>query len=121
MISAAMCKVHTLANIERYCSENIEPLLLEANGQAIDFGKYNEDGTVEYYISKTYAKDCPGLEPYRYTPVNPLIIKTFLEAYGYTVEWLQVKKYYPAGYSSSGRTRYYNSGYNVYYTLRISC
>ena len=79
MISAAMCKVHTLANIERYCSENIEPLLLEANGQAIDFGKYNEDGTVEYYISKTYAKDCPGLEPYRYTPVNPLIIKTFLE------------------------------------------
>ena len=121
MISATMCRLNALVKIDEYCSKCIEPLLLEANGQTIHYGKYNASGTTMYYISKTYAKDKPCLEAYRDCPVSPFDIKTFLEACGYTVEWIHVKEYYSAGYSSSGRTKYYDTGYNTYYTLKISC
>ena len=50
----------------------------------------------------------------------PKDIKNFLESIGYDVEWVKMQKGYPAGYSSSGKTKYYNAGYNEYYTLKIS-
>lgn len=120
MITANMCKVHSLVNTERYCTKNIEPLLLKNNGN-INFGKYNEDGSQCYYISATYAKDSPSLTSLGAPSVHPADIKFFLESLGYTVDWVKVKEWYPAGYSSTKRTKYYNAGYNTYYTLKIAC
>lgn len=120
MISAIMCKLHSIANVERYCTEHIEPLLLKQNGK-IEFGVYNEDGSQSYSIFATYAKDPPSLKFVGVPAVSPADIKVFLEALGYQVRWVKVQKWYPAGYSGTGRTKYYNAGYNTYYTLKISC
>ena len=120
MISAATCKAYATLGVEEYCTKNIEPLLIKSKGQPVYFGKYNEHGTVSYYISKTYAKDPPVLKALTYTEVSPFDIKTVLESFGYKVEWILKQEYYPAGTSTSGRTHYYNAGSYKYYTLKIS-
>ena len=120
MINATTCRIKTLNNIEDYCSKNIEPLLLESNGQPVYFGKYNKDGTKTYYISKIYAKDPPSLSVIDKNPVNPNLIKSYLEALGFTVKWVIINEPYEAGFSSSRKTCYYSNGYNTYYSLKIS-
>ena len=120
MITPIMCKIHSIANIEKYCTEKIEPLLLKGNGKTT-FGKYNEDGSQHYSIFALYAKDRPSLHSLGAPEVNPFDIKIFLESLGYQVNWVKVQKWYPAGYSGTGKTKYYDVGYNIYYTLDISC
>ena len=120
MIPATTCKLNSIFNVEKYCTEKIEPLLLKGNGRAT-FGKYNKDGSQCYYISALYAKDPPSLESLGIPKIHPFDIKIFLESLGYQVNWIMVKEWYPAGYSGTGRTKYYNAGYNIYYTLDISC
>lgn len=120
MISAISCKVLALSEIEKYCTEKIEPLLLKANGNPIYFGKYNSTGTKEYIIFSLYAKDPPSLHFTGAPKVNPNCIKNYLEALGYKVEWVIKEEWYEPGYSSSRKTRYYKEGYNNYYTLKIS-
>lgn len=120
MITPIMCKIHSIANIERYCTEKIEPLLLKGNGRAT-FGRYSEDGSQDYTILSLYAKDRPSLYSFGTPKVNPFDIKIFLESLGYQVNWVKVQEWYPAGYSGSGRTKYYDAGCNTYYTLDISC
>lgn len=120
MITAAMCKLHSIVNIEKYCSENIEPLLLKGSGK-VTFGKYNKDGSIQYYISSLYAKNPPSLKALGMPDINPFDIKAFLECLGYKVDWVKVQEWYPAGYSSTGKTKYYSSNYNTYYALDISC
>ena len=121
MINALACQIHSLAAIDEYCTKTIEPLLLKANGQPVYFGKYNESGTTEYYISAIYAKDTPSLHAISQMTVSPKDIRSYLEALGYKVSWVQIKDPYPAGFSSSRRTCYYPAGYNVYYSLKIEC
>lgn len=120
MVSPATCKLQALANIEEYCTKNIEPLLLKSNNQPIYFGMYNEDGTKMYSLCKTYAKDPPRLDYPKTVSVHPNDIKRYLEILGYKVSWIRIDKYYPEGYSSTGRTRYYKAGCNTYFSLKIS-
>ena len=120
MISAAMCKIHSVANIERYCTEKIEPLLLKGSGKTV-FGMYNEDGSQCYHIFSLYAKEPPTPKSLGTPDVDPFDIKIFLESLGYHVDWVMIKEWYPAGYSGTGKTKYYNAGYNTYYALDISC
>ena len=61
MISATACKICNLIDLDDYCTENIQPLLLKSKGSPIYFGKYNADGNISYYSSATYAKDRPSL------------------------------------------------------------
>ena len=121
MIDALSCKICNMIGIDEYCTKNIEPLLLKSNGQPIYFGKYNSNGTINYYISKIYAKDPPQLYSVGRPEVSPIDIKNYLESLGYNVSLVQVSEKYEAGYSSSKKTRYYNAGYNTYYSLKISC
>ena len=119
MINALTCKVCSLINIDEYCTNKIQPLLLNSNGQSILFGKYSVDGEEEYRICSFYAKDPPSL--HGSSPIiHPFDIKNYLENLGYIVDWIQIKEQYPAGYSGSKKTRYYSSGYNTYYSLKIS-
>lgn len=120
MINASVCKANLLMNIEKYCTEQIEPLMLKSNG-TIYFGKYTRNGEYKIYIHKTYAKDCPRAEISGKVEYNPFDIKKFLEMNGYKVEWVEMEESYPAGYSASKRTCYYKSGFNKYYSLKISC
>jgi hypothetical protein len=120
MISAISCKVLALSEIEKYCTEKIEPLLLKSKGNSVYFGKYNKEGTKEYIISSTYAKDPPSLFCIGTPEVNPKHIQSYLNALGYKTEWVIRQEWYEAGYSSSRKTRYYKEGYNNYYTLKIS-
>ena len=120
MISANSCRLCGLINIDKYCTKNIEPLLLSSCGQPIYFGKYNIDGTKMYYISDLYANKAPELKILKDSSASPQDIKSYLEALGYKVEWVQVKEPYPAGYSGSRKTRYYNAGHHIYYSLKIS-
>ena len=120
MISANVCKINSLALICEYCEKHIEPLLLKSTGP-VYYGRYNKAGTKDYYVSKTYAADPPRLEETCHSlEIFPKDIKKFLEMLGYTVEWVQVLEGYPAGVSSSGRTRYYGPGQLSYWSLKIS-
>lgn len=120
MINAAVCKAKVMLNIEKYCTENIEPLLVKSDG-VVYFGQYTKNGNYNIYITKTYAKDPPKAKILSEVKIHPFEIKAFLEMNGYTVSWVEVEESYPAGYSSSGKTHYYNKGYNTYYSLKISC
>lgn len=121
MISALACKVNNLNDIDEYCTEKIQPLLMEKIGHPIYFGKYNVNGEISYYITKIYANKPPELRSLGQPKVHPFSIKAFLEELGYSVEWVRVKEIYPAGYLASKKTRYYSEGYNTYYSLKISC
>ena len=121
MISPTSCKINALYNIEKYCTKEIEPLLLKANGQPIYFGKYNFDGTKIGIVMSTYAKERPHVEYINGVEINPLNIKKYLENLGYKVDWVRVEEPYHAGYSSSRKTKYYSSGYVSYYSLKIAC
>ena len=120
MISALQCAAYSMLNIEKYCSEYIEPLLLKANGSPIYYGKYNSEGTQMYYISKIYAKDPPELTSLGPVEVSPFLIKKYLESLGYVVKFCQVLEKYPIGQSASKRTTYYPAGCISYYSLKIS-
>lgn len=120
MISAAICKICNVISLDDYCTEKIQPLLLKSKGSPIYFGKYSEDGNTKYYINALYAKDRPSLFPLGKSDVHPFNIAEYLESLGYNVDWVLVKEPYPAGKSSSGKTQYYNAGYNTYYSLKIS-
>ena len=119
MITANFCKLNSLALVCEYCEKHIEPLLLKSSGP-VYYGKYNSDGTISYYISKIYAAHAPKLEKLGNSNIRPHEIKAFLEKLGYKVDWVRVEESYPAGYSSSKRTKYYNAGYNSYWSLKIS-
>ena len=119
MISANVCKFNSLALVCEYCEKHIEPLLLKSTGP-VYYGKYNKSGTKNYYVSKNYAAFPPRLEEEYSLEIFPKDIKKFLEMLGYTVEWVQMIEDYPAGVSSSGRTRYYGPGQLSYWSLKIS-
>jgi hypothetical protein len=118
MITANFCKLNSLALVCEYCEEHIEPLLLKQTGP-IYYGKYNAAGTVTYHINKLYAAKPPRLVEIN-SLISPKDIKRFLENLGYIVEWVKIDEPYCAGYSSTGRTKYYNAGYNTYWSLKIS-
>lgn len=119
MVDAVICKLNGLIEMDKYCTEKIQPLLLNSKGSSVYFGKYDITGNYEIKFYSLYAKDHPTPE-YFSVKVHPKDIKNFLESIGYDVEWVKMQKGYPAGYSSSGKTKYYNAGYNEYYTLKIS-
>jgi hypothetical protein len=119
MITANYCKLNSLALVCEYCEKHIEPLLKKRTGPIL-YGKYNSTGSKHYHLSKVYAAETPKLIDLGEPDVSPASIKTFLEALGYQVEWVKVNATYEAGYSSSGRTKYYNAGYNTYWSLKIS-
>lgn len=119
MIPATICRICNAIDLDDYCTENIQPLLLKSKGSPIYFGKYSEDGNTNYYISATYAKDRPSLASLGMPKAHPFAIAEYLKSLGYNVDWVLVKDPYPAGKSSSGRTHYYNAGYNTYYSLKI--
>ena len=120
MINAASCKAYSLINIDKYCTNNIEPLLLKACGKPVYFGKYNSSGTKICYIDDLYASKAPEVKILKDSPVSPIDIKEYLEKLGYKVDWVKVDEPYLAGYFSSGKTRYYNAGFVTYYSLKIS-
>jgi hypothetical protein len=120
MVSATSCRINDLVNLEDYCTKEIEPLLLKSGGNPVYFGKYNAEGDILYCVNSLYATKPPSLHSLGTPPVSPKKIKKYLEALGFVVEVVQVKEYYEAGYSGTGRTKYYNSGYNIYYSLKIS-
>ena len=119
MVTANFCKMNSLALVCEYCEKNIEPLLLKNSGPIL-YGKYNESGTRECYISDTYAAEPPRIRILSAPAVTPKDIKEFLTALGYKVDWVKVEAPYLAGYSSSKRTKYYNAGCNIYWSLKIS-
>jgi hypothetical protein len=119
MITANYCRLNSMALVCEYCEKHIEPLLLKKSGP-VYYGKYNSEGTMSYYIGKTYAADAPTLKSLGAPDIRPQEIKSFLEMLGYKVDWVPVDESYPAGYSSTRRTKYYNAGYNSYWSLKIS-
>ena len=121
MINAMTCKIANLFGIDEYCTRNIEPALLRAKGAPVYFGRWNKDGTISYDIHKIYAKDRPTLvrNPFA-DPISPFAIKEYLTSLGYNVIFTEVIETYPAGKSASGKTCYYPSGSNKYYSLKIT-